>query len=104
MSRIPRDEPRIDVDVKDIKPGADVPTVVRCRSVERQMAIAEMFSFRYRVSPQPSSAAPPVGEQACSAVSLPLAGIRKQHLLLAFDALRCWCPRLTLPSIRQPWA
>ena len=28
MSRIPR-EPRIGVDVKDSKPGADVPTVVR---------------------------------------------------------------------------
>jgi hypothetical protein len=62
------------------------------------MAIAEMFAFRYRVSPQPSSAAPPVGEQACSAVSLPLAGIRKQHLLLAFDALRCGCPRWTCPQ------
>jgi hypothetical protein len=28
MSRIPSDEPRIDVDVKDSKPGADVSTVV----------------------------------------------------------------------------
>jgi hypothetical protein len=40
MSRIPRDEPRIDVDVKDIKPGADVPTVVHLDNNSRSHGTA----------------------------------------------------------------
>jgi hypothetical protein len=40
MSRIPRDEPRIDVDVKDSKPAANVPTIVRLDNNRRSHGTA----------------------------------------------------------------
>jgi hypothetical protein len=40
MSRIPRNEPRIDLDVKDSKPGADVPTVVHLDNNRRSHGTA----------------------------------------------------------------
>jgi hypothetical protein len=54
MLRIPRNEPRIDLEVKDSKPGADVPTVVPPRQ-QSAGACHRLLDRQRRETPWPNT-------------------------------------------------